>query len=148
MKWLSVFVCTMVFGWIANAQSRTCTVTFQKCDIEIAGNCVKWNNKAETIQRHEARYICDELRRRYGNIRRCDTSNCGHVDRPDNRDMWQMESRRGEVLQQFGYGDNARYECTRELEYRQCREGRNPFATCVGYYRGREFDRIGPFCRR
>lgn len=53
-------------GW-----GGSCQVTFKKCDFNINGFCVKWNNKAFQIPRHQARWGCQMAEREYGHVRNC-----------------------------------------------------------------------------
>jgi|GEM_PF-7118416 len=53
-------------GW-----GGSCQVTFKKCDFAINGFCVKWNRKAMTVPRHQARWGCEIAQRQYGQIRDC-----------------------------------------------------------------------------
>lgn len=53
-------------GW-----GHQCSVSFQKCDFAIGGNCLKWNSKTFQIRRDQARWACYNAERQYGRIRHC-----------------------------------------------------------------------------
>jgi hypothetical protein len=48
-----------------------CTVTFKKCDFNINGFCVKWNNKGFQVGYREARWACRRAQQEYGMIKNC-----------------------------------------------------------------------------
>lgn len=48
-----------------------CVVSFKKCDFSIQGFCVKWNNKAYSIYRHEAYWACQRMQDQFGQIKNC-----------------------------------------------------------------------------
>ena len=81
MKFVTAFVFALVFSALSfTAEARPghggghggrCAVHFQKCDFEIAGNCVKWNRKTYPIHWSERHYACRDAAYEYGHIRGC-----------------------------------------------------------------------------
>jgi hypothetical protein len=57
-------------GW-GHPGRGVCTVTFKKCDFNINGFCVKWNNKGFQVGWRESRWACQRAEQEYGMIRNC-----------------------------------------------------------------------------
>ncbi len=53
-------------GW-----GRACIVSFKKCDFNVNGFCVKWNNKSFRVSYREARWACQRAQQEYGYIKNC-----------------------------------------------------------------------------
>lgn len=50
---------------------RSCQVHFKKCDIQVGGICLKWNNKSFRVNPRESRWACNRARQQYGRIKNC-----------------------------------------------------------------------------